>query len=207
MQLTMHAFLSLDGVMQGPGGAEEDASGRFTRGGWSIPYFDDSAGQIASGWFTRADEILLGRTTYEMMRGYWSTVDEPDNVVATALNTKTKHLVTSTQPAADWSPTHLIMSDPLDAIAELKKRPGGELQVHGSLRLARTLHEAGLIDEYRLLTFPVVVGQGRRLFDTSVPSGFAVVETSSTAAGATYSALRPTPFATAEVHPEREQAA
>lgn len=200
MKLTVNTFLSLDGVMQGPGGREEDTSGGFERGGWLVPHADEGMGRIVDGWFAQADAILLGRTTYEMMQPYWEQVTDPDNPVATALNGLPKYVVSTTLADPTWNNSTVLSADILDAVAKLKARPGRELQVHGSWKLARTLHDAGLVDEYRLLYFPVVVGQGKRLFETGcVPSGFTLVDVDRTGAGAVGMTLRPTAFVTGEL--------
>jgi dihydrofolate reductase len=197
MKLTVHTFLTLDGVMQGPGGAEEDTSGGFTRGGWLVPYADADMGEVVDSWFARAEAILLGRTTFTMMRDFWSAVTDTDDTTAAALNGLPKYLVSSTVTEPGWSPTTVLGGDPVEAVRALKEQPGGELQVHGSARLARTLHAAGLVDEYRLLVFPVTVGAGKRLFDETAPaSGYTVLESRTTSTGAVYTALAPTPFST-----------
>ncbi|MBO1268301.1 dihydrofolate reductase family protein [Arthrobacter cavernae] len=196
MKLTVNTFLSLDGVMQGPGGKDEDTSGGFERGGWLVPSADDDMGRIVDSWFDEADAILLGRTTFEMMQAYWEQVTEPDNAVATALNGLPKYVVSSTLTDPTWNNTTVLSQDFLEAIAELKAESGRELQVHGSYQLARALHDAGLVDEYRLLYFPVVVGQGKRLFDGgAVPSAFTLVRSETTSAGAVHMVLQPKPFA------------
>ncbi|WBQ05553.1 dihydrofolate reductase family protein [Kribbella sp. CA-293567] len=196
MKLTLHTFLSIDGVMQGPGGLDEDRSGGFDRGGWLIPYGDEVMGEIAEGWFARADAILLGRTTYTMMQAYWSQIDDGSNT-ASGLNNLPKYVATSTPLEPVWNDSTALTGDVLKQVEELKAKPGGELQVHGSAGLARSLHRAGLIDEYRLLTFPVAIGAGKRLFTEDAPAmGFELVESRVTSTGATYAALRPTPFRT-----------
>jgi dihydrofolate reductase len=203
MKLTLHTFLSLDGVMQGPGGFEEDRSGGFDRGGWLVPHVDQDFGEIVDGWFANAEATLLGRTTYTMMQAYWSLVTDPDNRVATVLNTFPKYVATSTPLEPAWGDSTVLSGDVVKQVRELKDKPGGELQVHGSCGLARSLHEAGLIDEYRLLTFPVVLGQGKRLFtDGAPPSGFTVNETRVTSTGVIYVALTPAPFSTGTVDVE-----
>lgn len=192
MKLTLHTFLSLDGVMQGPGGPDEDRSGGFERGGWLVPFADEDFGRIVDGWFGETDAILLGRTTYELMHGYWPEVTDPDNLVAAQLNQRPKYVVSTTLTEASWNNSTVIGSDVVNAVAELKAQPGRELQVHGSCRLAQTLHDEGLIDEYRLLVFPVVVGEGKRLFrDGCVPASFSLVDTRATAAGAVAHTFRP----------------
>lgn len=197
MRLTVHTFLTLDGVMQGPGGAEEDPSGGFDRGGWLVPYADEDMGGIVDGWFSRAEAFLLGRRTYTMMSDFWSQITDPDDSVAKALNGRPKYLVSSTTDDPGWSPTTVLSGDPVAEVRALKERDGGELQVHGSARLASALHAAGLVDEYRLLVFPVSVGSGKRLFrGDAPPSGFTLLESRTTSTGAVYTALSPTPFRT-----------
>jgi dihydrofolate reductase len=199
MKLTVHTFLTLDGVMQGPGGADEDASNGFDRGGWLVPHADDDMGRIVDTWFSQADEILLGRSTYDMMQAYWSEVTDPENPVATALNGLPKHVVSTTLTDPTWQNTRVIASDVVDAVSALKEKPGRELQVHGSWQLARTLHDAGLVDEYRLLVFPVVVGSGKRLFaDGATTSAYTLVDSEVTSAGAVHLVLRPTAFRAGE---------
>lgn len=197
MKLTLNTFLSLDGVMQGPGGPDEDVSGGFDRGGWLVPHVDEDFGRIVDGWFAQAEALLLGRTTYQMMQPYWEQVTDPENAVATAMNNLPKYLVSATVTEPTWQNTTVISGDVAGTVARLKSRPGGELQVHGSHRLARTLHDAGLVDEYRMILFPVALGKGKRLFDDgAVPSAFELVDSMVTAAGAVSLTLRPKPFGT-----------
>jgi dihydrofolate reductase len=200
VRLCVHEFLTLDGVMQGPGGPDEDRSLGFTAGGWLVPYADEDFGRIVDGWFADAGAILLGRTTYQMMQPYWSSVTDPDNHVATVLNTYPKYVAstTLTQQTATWDNSTVLADPVLDRVRELKQQPGRELQVHGSWQLARTLHNAGLVDVYRLLVFPVVVGEGKRLFEPgAVPSGFRTTSSELTAAGAVSLVLEPTQLAEA----------
>lgn len=200
MKLTVNTFLTLDGVMQGPGGRDEDTSGGFERGGWLVPHADEGFGRIVDGWFAQADAILLGRTTYQMMQPYWEQVTDPENPVATALNGLPKYVASTTLVDPTWNNSTVLSTDVVEAVSKLKAKPGRELQVHGSYKLARALHDAGLVDEYRLLYFPVVVGQGKRLFETGcVPSGFTLVDVDRTDAGAVGLALRPTAFVTGDL--------
>jgi dihydrofolate reductase len=198
MQLSVNTFVSLDGVMQGPGGPDEDRSGGFEHGGWLVPRADEDMGEIVDGWFRRADVILLGRTTFEMMRAYWSQVTEPGNLVATALNSWRKYVVstTLTDEQAVWGDTTVIRDDVLAKVKRLKEQPGNEIQVHGSWQLARTLHDAGIVDVYRLLYFPVVIGSGKRLFDGATPSSYELVDSRTTSAGATALTLQAREFRT-----------
>lgn len=199
MRLTVHEFISLDGVIQGPGGPDEDPSGGFTAGGWVVPYAGDEAfGEVVSGWFARAGAVLFGRTTFELMRGFWPDVTDAGDNVARALNSLPKYVVSNTLTEAGWEPTTILRGDPVEAVARLKEQLGdgpGELQVHGCARLAATLHAAGLVDEYRLFTFPVTLGAGKRLFTPDAPpTGFRLLEARTTPTGGSYAALEPTPF-------------
>jgi dihydrofolate reductase len=193
MELTVHTFLSLDGVMQGPGGPEEDRSGGFDQGGWLVPLVDEGFGAVTSTWFARSSAFLLGRGTFEAMATVWPFIDPEHDPAAAKLNGLTKYVVSSTLTDPTWRNTEVI---DLDRVRELKARPGGELQVHGSHRLVQALTAAGLVDEFRLLTFPVVLGRGKRLFDEgTAPSGFTVVSAEALPSGLTYSVLRPAPLA------------
>lgn len=196
MRLTVHEFMTLDGVVQGPGSPDEDTSDGFTAGGWVIPFADDPLfGQVVGGWFERTSELLFGRTTWELMRAYWPQVTDGDPA-AVALNSLPKHVVTSSELGGEeWAGSRRVEGDLVEAVTALKERPGGELQVHGCARLAASLHAAGLVDEYRLLIAPVTVGHGRRLFGTdAVPRGYDVVEHRSSERGLTYQALTPRPY-------------
>jgi dihydrofolate reductase len=195
MKLTLHTFLTLDGVMQGPGAPDEDTSNGFTRGGWLVPFVDQDFGEIVEGWFAKATAILIGRTTYSMFYPYWSAVTEPDNVVAASLNGLPKYVASTTLRDPEWHATTVLPDDLEGRVRELKQQPGDELQIHGSWVLARTLHEAGLIDEYRLLVFPTTVGSGKRLFaEDAPPTGFTMVDSRTTSKGVAYSVLRPAAF-------------
>ncbi|HYN95590.1 MAG TPA: dihydrofolate reductase family protein [Pilimelia sp.] len=187
MELSVHTFVSLDGVMQGPGGVDEDRSNGFERGGWLVPHSMDGQLDPVDGWFQRADAILLGRTTFDMMRMYWSQVTETDNAVAAALNTGKKYVVSNTLADADaaWGDTTVLRGDVVEQVRRLKEQPGRELQVHGSWQLIRTLHDAGLVDTYRLLQVPVVVGAGKRLFaDGATPATYRITDSQVVGGGA-----------------------
>jgi dihydrofolate reductase len=202
MKLSVNIFVSLDGVVQGPGGPEEDTTGRFTRGGWVVPHVDEDFGRIVDEeWFAHADAILLGRSTFDMMSPYWSQYPHQEELVARALNTFPKYVVstTLTDEQAGWGPTTVIRDDVVERIRRIKAQPGRELQVHGSWRLAQTVHNAGLVDIYRLLVFPVVLGSGKRLFDEHTrPTAFRTLSRTPTSAGATHLVLEPTEFTRGE---------
>jgi len=200
MKLTVHTFVSLDGVMQGPGGRDEDTSGGFEFGGWLVPLFDEDLGRIVNGWFAEADAILLGRTTYQMFQPYWEQVTDPDDAVAKALNSLPKYVVSSSLTEATWNNTTILPANFLEAVDDLKSAPGRELQVHGSYRLVRALHDAGLVDEYRLVIFPVVLGQGKRLFEPGVtPAAFTLASSKAASSGAVHLTLLPAAFGAADL--------
>ena len=165
MKVTTTTNLTVDGVMQGLGGADEDRRGGFDRGGWVTPYADDDVMGFLNEIYGRADAFLFGRRTYEIFAGSWGTWDDPgDSPIWTALNTRPKY-VASTKPFdPTWASTTALSGDVGDAVRDLKAKPGGELQVHGSGALVRWLLDNDLVDEMNLLTYPVVVGQGTRLF-------------------------------------------
>ena len=168
MKLTATAQVSVDGVMQAPGGPEEDEQGRFDRGGWA--HFDDVASAAMDQIYQRAEVFLFGRRTYEIFSGSWGTWANPgDSPIWTALNTKLKYVASTTLTNPRWANTTVLSGDLTAAVRELKARPGGEVQVHGSGVLFRWLLENDLVDEMNLFTFPVVVGKGTRLFPELAP--------------------------------------
>ena len=185
MKLTTTTQVSVDGVMQGPGGPGEDERGVFERGGWAR--FDNEAGTVMDEIYQRADAFLLGRRTYEIFAGSWGTWDDPgDSSIWTALNTKPKYVASNTLTEPRWANTTVLSGDVVAAVRELKARPGGELQVHGSGALFRWLLDNDLVDEITLFTFPVIVGQGTRLFpDTGRDRALELVSTRATPSGVT----------------------
>ncbi len=190
-ELTMTTFVSLDGVMQAPGGPKEDTSGSFPHGGWVFPYFDDDTGKVMIEIFEKADAFLLGRGTYDLFAAYWPKITDPKDPIAAKLNALPKFVASRTRSTFTWSNTTLVR-DVASDVAELKKRFRRELQVHGSADLAQTLIGKDLVDEYRILTFPVVIGTGKRLFGTgTVPRTLKLVRSSTTGTGVVVSVYRP----------------
>lgn len=192
MKLTVHTFVSLDGVMQAPGGPDEDRFGGFDRGGWLMPFSDEDFGRIVNGWFSETQALLLGRTTYQLFEAFWPQVTDAEDIVATAINTMPKYVVSTTLTNPSWANSSVISDNVVAKVEALKAQPGGELQVHGSCGLIHTLHDAGLVDEYRLLVAPVVLGSGKHLFaEGAQPGSFDLVSSERTGSGCQYLVLRP----------------
>jgi dihydrofolate reductase len=197
MKLTTITHVSVDGVMQGLGGQDEDRRGGFERGGWAIPLFYDEAATFLDQVFERADAFLFGRRTYEIFAGSWGTgswgANQGNNPISVALNTRPKYVASTTLTDPQWADTTVLSGDVAAVIGELKARPTGELQVHGSGALVRWLLENDLVDEITLLTYPVIIGQGTRLFAGTGPdTGLELVESRSTSSGVTIQVYRPT---------------
>lgn len=191
MKLTTTTLVSVDGVMQGLGGPDEDRSGGFERGGWALPLFDDEAMTFLNEVYGRADAFLFGRRTYEIFAGYWGAMEDTGHPIAGALNTQPKYLASTTLTEPRWANTTVLSGDLAAAIGELKAKLAGELQVHGSGVLSRWLLDNGLVDELNLLLVPVVVGQGTRLFpDTGPDLALELVESRATANGVTIQVYR-----------------
>jgi dihydrofolate reductase len=182
--LVVTTFLTLDGVMQAPGGPGEDPSGGFTHEGWLVPFFDDAMGAQVDGWFTRAQDFLLGRGTYEIFHASWPKMIS-DDPVSQGINFKTKYVASRTLSSLEWDTAQLLQGDVGDVVRKLKAEDGGELQVHGSPGLIQTLLAEDLIDELRLIVFPVVVGRGKRLFgEGTVPRTWRLLTHTTTPTGA-----------------------
>jgi dihydrofolate reductase len=197
MKLTTITHVSVDGVMQGLGGADEDRTGGFERGGWALPLFQGEAATFLDEAFQRADAFLFGRRTYEIFARSWGTgswgADEGDNPISTALNTRPKYVASTTLTDPEWADTTVLSGDVAAAVGELKAKPGGELQVHGSGKLIRWLIDNQLVDEITLLTYPVVIGQGTRLFPDSGPdAALELVHARATPEGIAIQVYRPT---------------
>jgi dihydrofolate reductase len=194
MKLTTVTHVSVDGVMQGLGGPNEDRRGGFERGGWALPLFDDEAATFLNQVFQRADAFLFGRRTYEIFAGYWGVMPDPDsNPIAGPLNRRPKYVASTTLTDPQWADTTVLSGDVAAAIGELKAKPAGELQVHGSGKLVRWLFDNHLVDELTLLTYPVLIGQGTRLFSDAGPdTALDLVDSRATPKGVTIQVYRPT---------------
>ena len=168
--LVVNEFLTLDGVMQAPGGEDEDRSGGFEHGGWQQPYFDDVFGDTIEKGLAETGGFVLGRRTYEIFAGYWPTAPEETRGVADPLNTLPKHVASRTlQEPLDWNNSTLIPGDLAEGIRRLKEEPGKDLLVFGSGNLVQTLIREDLVDEFRLMIHPIVLGSGARLFREGLP--------------------------------------
>ncbi len=194
MKLTTVTMVTVDGVMQGLGGPDEDRRGGFERGGWVTPYADDEAMAFLNQVYQRADAFLFGRQTYGIFAASWGSWADPgDSPIWTALNTKPKYVASTTLTEPQWADTTVLSGDLAASIGELKAQPAVELQVHGSGRLVRWLFDNQLVDEITLLTIPVVLGQGTRLFpDTGPDIALDLVESRVTPKGVTIQVYRPT---------------
>ena len=190
-KLVVGAFHTMDGVVQAPGGPDEDRDGDFAHGGWLVPYFDDTFAGIMAEWTKRAGAFLLGRRTYEIFAGSWPNATDPNDEIANALNSLPKYVASRSVQQLEWNNSHLITGDVVAEVRKLKAEEGGaagegdEIQVHGSGGLLQTLLANDVVDTLRLFQFPVVLGTGKRLFgDGALPSAFRLVESQRTPSGA-----------------------
>ncbi len=173
-------FITLDGVMQAPGGPGEDDSGNFKYGGWTVPYFDDSLGKVMVEQMSRPFDLLLGRKTFEIFAAYWPHHEDE----GAGINQATKYVASNTLTTHEWSTSVFLSGDVVKEIKKLKQQDGPELQVHGSGNLIQTLLEHDLVDEFWLKIFPVTLGVGKRLFDKgTIPASYALVEAKSLPSG------------------------
>jgi dihydrofolate reductase len=193
MKLTASMMLTVDGVYQGPGGPDEDRRGGFERGGWTAAYADEETGRFLTSWFERADALLLGRKTWEIFERYWPHHDGgPGDPVSHGINVLPKYVPSTTLKGPRWQNTHVIDGEIEAAVRELKAKPGRELQLHGSGELLRWLLERDLVDELNLRIYPVIVGDGLRLFPESGHThDLALVESRSTPSGVMLHTYRP----------------
>ncbi|MGA5406904.1 dihydrofolate reductase family protein [Streptomyces lavendulocolor] len=199
-KLTLTTFMTLDGVMQAPGGPDEDRSDGFEYGGWSVPFVDEEFGRFMDEVFGRVDAFLLGRRTYEIFAAYWPKVTDENDPIAGRLNALPKYVVSRTLDKADWHNSTVLGGDLTEEVGRLKQGPGREIQVHGSARLAQSLIALGLVDELNLLVYPVFLGKGRRLFpDGGTPASFELTGHRTTSTGVaiqTYRTAGPARFGT-----------
>jgi dihydrofolate reductase len=173
-------FITLDGVMQGPGGPTEDTSGNFTFGGWTVPFFDEFLGQEMNEQMSKPFDLLLGRKTFEIFASYWPYHPEE----GPGINKATKYVASNTLTQHEWSKSVFLKDNVAYQIKQLKGQDGPDLQVHGSSNLIQTLLEHDLVDEFWLKIFPVTIGMGKRLFDTgTIPASFALVDSKSSPSG------------------------
>jgi dihydrofolate reductase len=189
-KIIVNAFLTLDGVMQAPGGPDEDRDGGFLHGGWLAPYSDDVMGRLVTEGIADADGFLLGRKTYDIFANHWPKVTDPNDPIATALNSRPKHVVSRSLERVTWNNSSLIKGDVVAELRKLRQQPGRTVHTWGSTDLLQTLLKNDLIDEYRLFIFPVVLGSGKRLFGGgTVPVALKQVESVTSGKGGTYHRL------------------
>jgi dihydrofolate reductase len=175
-KIVVLSFISLDGVMQAPGGPEEDTSGDFKYGGWTVPYWDDFGGKVMSEQMSIPFDLLLGRKTYDIFAAYWPKQD-PSTLANVPFNKATKYVVSSSSPKLDWEKSELIDGDVVAALKELKQQDGPMLQVHGSGNLIQTLLKNDLVDELWLKIYPITLGSGKRLFaEGTIPAAFELTD-------------------------------
>jgi dihydrofolate reductase len=187
-KIVVLSFISLDGVMQAPGGPEEDESGGFKYGGWKVPYWDDASGEIMSQQMSMPFELLLGRKTYDIFAGYWPKQKGP---IADPFNRTTKYVVSASSPKLDWQNSVLISGDVPAKLKELKQQDGPMLQVHGSGNLIQTLLKNDLVDELWLKIFPVTLGKGKKLFDGgSIPGTWRLTDSKTTPKGVIFASYK-----------------
>ena len=189
-KLVVNTFLTLDGVMQAPGGPREDESGGFAYGGWSVNYWDDRMGQVMGEAMSTPFDLVLGRRTYDIFAAHWPHAG--DDPAAKPLNDATKYVASRSRPTLEWGNSVLIEGDAAEGVAGLKEQDGPELQVHGSGNLIQTLQRHRLVDVYRLWVFPLVLGSGKRLFaEGAVPGGLRLVDSSVSSTGVVIGTYEP----------------
>jgi dihydrofolate reductase len=185
-------FISLDGVMQAPGGPQEDPTGGFTFGGWTFPHFDPALGGAMGEIFGRPFDLLLGRKTYEIFAAYWPYVTDPNHPIAGLFNKVTKYVASRAKPKLDWQNSQWLGEDTVAALKKLKGEDGPDLLVQGSGDFVQTLWKNALVDEFTVLTFPVVLGKGKRLFGSgTTPSGLKLIKSQSFPTGVIVANYRP----------------
>jgi dihydrofolate reductase len=188
-KLIVNTFVSLDGIMQAPGGPEEDPTGGFEHGGWSVPLWDDQMGKAMGEFMGKPFDLVLGRKTYEIFAAHWPHTDQPG---AAELNRATKYVASRTLRTLEWKSSQLLEGDIGEAVGRLKEEDGPELQVHGSSDLIQTLIRHDLIDEFRVWIFPVVLGTGKRLFgEGAPPSSLKLVDSQVSSTGVVMATYQP----------------
>jgi dihydrofolate reductase len=189
-QIVVLSFISLDGVMQAPGGPEEDTSGGFKYGGWTVPHFDEFAGRVMDEQMSMPFDLLLGRKTYDIFASYWPNQDESVQPTV-AFNKATKYVVSNSSPELTWDKSVLIDGDVAQKLKELKEQDGPMLQVHGSGNLIQTLLKHDLVDELWLKVFPVTLGNGKRLFaEGTMPAAFELTASKTSPSGVIFANYR-----------------
>jgi len=189
-KLIVQTFVTLDGVMQAPGGPGEDDSGGFAYGGWSVNYWDEQMGEVMTEATSRPFAIVLGRKTYDIMAAHWPHAPEEEG--GKIFNDATKYVASRSRPTLEWSNSVLIEGDAAEGVAALRQEDGPELQVHGSGNLIQTLLRHNLLDQYRLWVFPVVIGSGKRLFaEGTIPSGLKLVDSKTSTTGVVMGTYEP----------------
>jgi dihydrofolate reductase len=187
-KLIVNTFVSLDGVMQAPGGPEEDPTGGFEHGGWSVTQWDDLMREAIGETMGKPFDLVLGRKTYEIFAAHWPHSDDPG---AQPLNSATKHVASTTLTQLEWENSRLIEGNVPDGVRALKQQDGPELQVHGSAALIQTLLEHGLVDEFHVWIFPLVLGKGKRLFDGgTAPQGLQLASSQVSSSGVVIATYR-----------------
>jgi len=179
------SFITLDGVMQAPGGPEEDPTGGFSHGGWVVGYFDDFLGKVMVEQMSKPFDLLLGRKTYEIFAAHWPYVKTSEDPIAAGINNAKKYVTTQTLKKLEWSNSELVKGDVAKEVRKLKEQDGPEIQVHGSGNLIQTLLKHDLLDELWLKIFPITLGKGKRLFaEGTIPVGFKLLESQIAPSGA-----------------------
>jgi dihydrofolate reductase len=191
-RIVVSAFVSLDGVMQAPGGPKEDPTGGFSFGGWTFPHFDPALGGAMGEIFGQPFDLLLGRKTYDIFAAYWPYITDPNNPIAGPFNRVTKYVASRSQPALAWNNSEWLGADPVAALARLKAAEGPDLLVQGSSDFLQTLWPSGLVDAFTVLTFPLVLGKGKRLFGAgATPCGLKLVKSQTSPTGVVVAKYEP----------------
>jgi dihydrofolate reductase len=191
-KIRVSTFISLDGVMQAPGGPQEDPTGGFTFGGWTFPHFDEASGRAMDEIFGRPFDLLLGRKTYDIFAAYWPYITDPNHPIAGPFNKVTKYVASRSGPKLAWQNSRWLGEDPVASLKKLKSEDGPDLLVQGSGDFLQTLWKNGLVDEFTVLTFPVVLGKGKRLFGSgTTPGGLKLVKSQSYPTGVIVASYRP----------------